>query len=463
MSNFGPALAKGDVNGDGLEDLFVGNGSMFSAKLYLQKGNESFEYAYTSIEEDSIYEDMDAIFFDADGDGDDDLYVVSGGNVFPHGSWEYEDRLYVNINGHFKRSMTAIPSIYSSGGRIIPHDYDKDGDMDLLVTGRLKPHAYPDPGESFLLENVTAIKDQIRFNNVTQEVIPRIARLGMITDGIFADINGNGLDELILAGEWTGILTFALNEGRYEPFESALSNYKGWWFSLAQADLDHDGDIDLVAGNLGLNYKYQASNKATFDLYVDDFDLNSSQDLVLGYFNNGEQFPVRGRQCSSEQIPAIELKFKDYNSFASASLESIYGKKELDDARHLQVNSFSSKVFINDGQGNFEASDLPIEAQYAPINDLIISDINKDKIPDIILAGNLFASEVETPRADAGIGLLLRGKGDGTFETVSMNQSGLILREDIKSLILLFGSTSHKLLFAASNQGPLKAFSINPN
>ena len=463
MSNFGPALAKGDVNGDGLEDFFVGNGSMFSAKLYIQKDNESFEYAYTSIEEDSIYEDMDAIFFDADGDGDDDLYVVSGGNVFPHGSWEYEDRLYVNINGHFKRSMTAIPSIYSSGGRIIPHDYDKDGDMDLLVTGRLKPHAYPDPGESFLLENVTASNDQVKFKNVTQEVIPRISRLGMITDGVFADINGNGLDELILVGEWTGILTFTLNEGLYEPFESDLSNYKGWWFSLAQADLDNDGDIDLVAGNLGLNYKYQASNEATFDLYVDDFDLNSSQDLVLGYFNNGKQFPVRGRQCSSEQIPAIELKFKDYNSFASASLESIYGKKGLDNARHLQVNSFSSKVFINDGQGNFEASDLPIEAQYAPINDLIISDINKDKIPDIILAGNLFASEVETPRADAGIGLLLKGKGDGTFETVSMNNSGLILREDIKSLILLLGNKSRKLLLAASNQGSLKAFSLNQN
>ena len=463
MSNFGPALAKGDVNSDGREDLFVGNGSTFPAKVYLQKDNESFEYAETSIEEDSIYEDMDALFFDADGDGDDDLYVVSGGNVFSYGSWEYEDRLYININGYFQRSMSAIPSIHSSGGRLIPHDYDQDGDMDLLVTGRLKPHAYPDPGESFLLENVTASNDQIKFNNVTQEVIPKIARLGMITDGIFADINGNGLDELILVGEWMGILTFTLNEGRYEPFESALSNYKGWWFSLAKADLDHDGDIDLVAGNLGLNYKYQASSKATFDLYVDDFDLNSSQDLVLGYINNGKQFPVRGRQCSSEQIPAIELKFKDYNSFASASLESIYGKKGLEDARHLQINSFSSKVFINDGQGNFEASDLPIEAQYAPINDLIISDINKDKIPDIILAGNLFASEVETPRADAGIGLLLKGKGDGTFETVSMNQSGLILREDIKSLILLLGSKSRKLLFAASNQGPLKAFSLNMN
>ena len=461
MSNFGPALAKGDINGDRREDIFIGNGSTFPAKIYLQTESNSFEYLQTSIENDSIYEDLDAHFFDADGDGDNDLYVVSGGNVFPDGSWEYQDRLYININGHFERSMDAIPSIHASGGRVIPHDYDRDGDMDLLVTGRLKPHAYPDPGESFLLENVTVNADEILFENVTQKVMPKIARLGMITDGVFADINGNGLDELILVGEWTGLLAFTLNKGQYQPFENGLSDYKGWWFSLAQADVDHDGDIDLVAGNLGLNYKYQASDEASFDLYVDDFDLNNSQDLVLGYFNNGEQFPVRGRQCSSEQIPAIEVKFKDYNSFASASLESIYGKKGLEDARHLQISSFSSKMFINDGKGNFEATDLPIEAQYAPINDLIITDIDQDSIPDIILAGNLFASEVETPRADAGIGLLLKGNGDGSFKTVPMSQSGLILREDTKSLMLLTGSRSSKLLFAASNQGSLKAFSLN--
>ena len=461
MSNFGPALAKGDINGDRREDIFIGNGSTFPAKIYLQTESNSFEYLQTSIENDSIYEDLDAHFFDADGDGDNDLYVVSGGNVFPDGSWEYQDRLYININGHFERSMDAIPSIHASGGRVISHDYDQDGDMDLLVTGRLKPHAYPDPGESFLLENVTVNADEILFENVTQKVMPKIARLGMITDGVFADINGNGLDELILVGEWTGLLAFTLNKGQYQPFENGLSDYKGWWFSLAQADVDHDGDIDLVAGNLGLNYKYQASDEASFDLYVDDFDLNNSQDLVLGYFNNGEQFPVRGRQCSSEQIPAIEVKFKDYNSFASASLESIYGKKGLEDARHLQISSFSSKMFINDGKGNFEATDLPIEAQYAPINDLIITDIDQDSIPDIILAGNLFASEVETPRADAGIGLLLKGNGDGSFKTVPMSQSGLILREDTKSLMLLTGSRSSKLLFAASNQGSLKAFSLN--
>jgi hypothetical protein len=245
----------------------------------------------------------------------------------------------------------------------------------------------------------------------------------MVTDATWVDLDNNGRDELIVLGEWMGLVVFEWVGNRFAQSEAfGLEDYQGWWFSIAKGDFDNDGDIDLIAGNLGLNYKYQAADNETFDLYVGDFDQNESNDLVLGYYNNGQQFPVRGKQCSSEQIPAIKYKFKDYNSFSTATIEDIYGKKGLENSIHFQVKSFSSKIMLNDGAGRFVTADLPIEAQYAPINDMIVTDVDNDGNLDIILAGNLYSAEVETPRSDSGIGLVLKGNGNGTFQSMSLSQ-----------------------------------------
>tara|TARA_B110000503_G_C7156509_1_gene417599 strand:+ start:136 stop:3477 length:3342 start_codon:yes stop_codon:yes gene_type:complete len=457
MSEFGPGMATGDLNNDGLEDVFVGGSTGYPGKIYFQNDQGDFIHKNSSVDLDGIFEDMGALIFDVDNDGDNDLYVVSGGNIFPPGDPLYEDRLYINENGVLKRAKDALPQLYASGSRVIAKDYDQDGDLDLVVGGRLQPQSYPNSGQSTLLENIST-KGRPLFKNVTQKIIPDLEYIAMITDMIWADLDLDGNEELIAVGEWSGINIFEWAVDHYElSSKYDLGEDQGWWFSITAKDIDHDGDLDLIGGNLGLNYKYRATEKEPFDLYVNDFDKNKTPDLVLSYYNNGEQFPVRGRQCSFQQIPAIKYKFDNYNSFSTATVEDIYGKRDLENALHLQVKSFSSKVFINKGKGQFEVRDLPLEAQYAPINDIIVQDLDKDGNQDLIVAGNLYAAEVETPRADASIGLVLMGDGKGNFKSLTLNESGLLLNHDIKDLAYIQNNNGD-LLLAASNRGPLKAF-----
>ncbi|MAJ50850.1 MAG: hypothetical protein CMB82_04450 [Flammeovirgaceae bacterium] len=462
MSEFSPGMAIGDLNNDGMEDVFVGSSTGYPAKIYLQNSNGSFFHKSSQIELDAIYEDLGAVIFDVDRDGDNDLYVVSGGNILPSGDPLYQDRLYINEKGELNRAPNALPKIYASGSRVIAKDYDLDGDLDLVIGGRLEPQSYPNPGQSIFLENVSS-KNEPLFQDVTKKIIPDLKDIAMTTDLAWADLDLNGKEELIVVGEWSKINVFEWSGDHYEHSTAYdLGEDQGWWFNLTAKDIDHDGDIDLIGGNLGLNYKYQANEKEPFDLYVNDFDKNKSPDLVLSYYNNGAQFPVRGRQCSSQQIPAIKYKFNNYNSFSTASLEDIYGKRDLENALHLQVKSFSSKIFINQGNKKFEVRDLPLEAQYAPINDIIVTDVNEDGNEDLIIAGNLYSAEVETPRADAGIGLILIGDGKGNFKSLTLNQSGLLLNHDIKDLAYVQNKETN-ILLAASNRGPLKAFALNKN
>ena len=461
MSNFGPALAVGDVNKDGMEDFYMGGASGYKGMLYMQQEKGKFEPHDFQIEKDRIFEDIDAEFLDVDNDGDLDLYVVSGGNEFPANDSNYQDRLYINQEGKLTASEEILPVIRGSGSCVRPYDYDHDGDIDLFIGGRLDPRNYPFPGESYMLENKYN-EGKLIFDLVTPKIAPDLIKLGMITDGLWTDFNNDGNIDLLLVGEWMGIHVFIQEDGVFKKRSDEYfdRNTTGWWFSLDEGDFDKDGDLDYVFGNLGLNYKYQAKPEESFDLYVSDFDGNDKSDIVLSYHNSGEEYPLRGRQCSSEQIPIIKIAYKDYNSFSTASMNDIFGKDNLEQSEHFQVESFASIFLENTGDGKFRTLDLPNEAQYAPINDIVIQDIDDDGNLDIAVIGNLYASEVETPRSDAGMGLVLLGNGTNQFKAVNTQKSGFIVSNDskkAKKIELISGSA----IIIANNQGPVQVFSFD--
>ena len=449
MSNWGPALAVGDINGDNLTDFYLGGAAGFAGQLYMQGSQGAFdnqlEEAFAAHQES---EDIGAAFFDADNDGDLDLYVVSGGNEFTAESSEYSDRLYYNDGeGHFSFQDGALPDCFTSGSVVRPYDFDGDGDLDLFVGGRMQPRAYPMPANSRLLINQGGT-----FEDGTDHFAPALKEIGMITDAIWCDYDQDKDVDLILTGEWMP-LTFLRNEnGQFvQADDTGLENEVGWWFSIQAADMDKDGDLDFMAGNLGLNYKYKASYEEPFEVYLNDFDNNGSLDIVLGYFEKGELFPVRGRQCSSEQMPFIQEKFPTYDLFGQANLSEIYGESSLAQSLNYRATNFASSYIENKGNGRFEVHTLPMEAQFSAINSILIHDFNGDGHLDALTAGNLFASEVETPRNDAGVGCLLLGDGNGGFSAVPPHESGLYLPYDVKKMAWTTSKDGKNILVGPNN------------
>ena len=337
----------------------------------------------------------------------------------------------------------------SSGGRIIPGDYDGDGDIDLFVTGRQKPGNYPLPGRSYLLRN-----DGNKYTDITETLAPSLARIGMVTDAAWTDVDGDGKTDLALTGEWMP-LTIAYN--RSDGFEiQTVKGTDGWWFALRAEDVDGDGDEDLIAGNLGLNYKYQASQEEPFEIYADDFDGNGKLDIVLGYYNSGERYPLRGRQCSSEQIPDLKKKFPTYDDFGKATLDQVYGPA-LENATHYVAKTFATTLFINEG-GKFTAHPLPNEAQLSSVNDILAEDFDGDGKLDLLMAGNLFVSEPETPRNDAGMGIFLKGDGKGGFTWVPLPESGFFAGGDVRHLVRYQLASGQDAVLVANNNHLVQLF-----
>ncbi len=456
MSQFGPFISTGDVNNDGLEDFFVGGAKGQPGAIYLQNKEGGFALMDNpSFMQDIHCEDMGSAFFDANNDGRLDLFVVSGSNEVKPGSSLYGNRLYINTgNGQLQKVKNAIPEDVISGSCVKPFDFDQDGDMDLFVGGRMEPGQYPSPVSSMLLENTRGF-----FRDVTASKAPELKDLGMVTDAVWTDFNGDGTPDLLITGEWMPLTVFSQTGGVFHNAteEYGLTNTTGWWNRIAQADIDQDGDMDYIAGNLGTNYKYKASKEKPFHVYAADFDGNNSFDIALGYYLEGDVlYPVRGKQCSSEQCPGISDKFHTYEDYGKASIAEVYGSK-LKDALHYEAVNLHSSVVINLGGGRTEIMPLPNEAQISPVNAIIAEDFDGDSKVDLLIGGNLYVSEVETGRADAGKGLFLKGMGDGRFVPAHFTESGLNLNGDVKDIVGIKPATgSRKQFLVTNNNGPVQ-------
>jgi enediyne biosynthesis protein E4 len=460
ISSQGPPLAVGDVDGDALDDVFIGGAGGVPGKLFIQRKDGGFVESTRAQpwEADQAFEDWGATFFDANADGRLDLYVASGGyHVAPNSSL-LQDRLYINHGGgKFVRDVQALPTMLTSTATVRAGDFTGDGRPDLFVGGRLTPRTYPYPPRSYLLRNEGG-----HFTDVTQEVAPALADPGgMITDAAWIDFDGDGRVDLVTVGEWMPI-QFYRNDGkglRNVVPSTQLPPLRGWWYSLAAADFDNDGDPDLVAGNLGLNYSYATSKESTFGVYANSFTGNRTTDIVLTQEVAGTEFPLAGMAPLGREIYPTAVKFPTYGSFARATIPQLFSAGQLQQSLHYEVDTFASTYLHNDGRGTFSSSALPNLAQISPIKAMVAHDVDGDGHRDVIVAGNLYDAEPNTPRADAGNGLWLRGDGQGHFAPVPPSESGFLAPLNVAGLALIT-TRAGKAVLVANTGDSVQVFTI---
>ena len=455
QSENGPFISKGDVNGDGTEDVFISGASGQSGALYVQNADGSFSAKpQLAFSKDRLSEDQGSLFFDVDSDSDLDLYVVSGSNEFKSDSKLLRDRLYLNDGaGNFTKS--SFTGEVQSGMSVVADDIDGDGDLDLFVGGRIIPGKYP-----FSPKSILWLNEGGTLKNLTSELAPDLEQIGLITDAVFSDFDSDGDKDLIACGEWTSIQLFENVGGKFSKKTiPELDDKTGWWYSITEFDKEGDGDMDYIVGNLGINAKYKAKPSKPAHVYASDFDENGTIDIVLSKKQGDINYPVRGKECSSQQMPFIAEKYPTFSEFAESSLESIYTEEKLAKALHLQATEFHTSYLINEGNGKFRLEAMPIECQFSPINESIVVDINKDGNQDLLLVGNLYGAEVETVRYDAGMGVCLIGDGLGNYTSVPISVSGFYCPGDAKSMVQLQGVNS-KLILVGKNNSKLEVFKL---
>jgi hypothetical protein len=457
-SRQGPPVAVADVNGDGLDDVFIGGSSGVPGKLFLQRKDGSF---VESVQRqpwaaDKDYEDWGALFFDANGDGRPDLYVASCGYRLAPVSHLLQDRLYINRGGgRFVRDSQALPPMPTCTASVAAGDFTGDGRLDLFVGGRLTPRSYPNPTRSYLLRN-----DGGHFTDVTAEVAPALSQpAGMITAAVWVDFDGDGRLDLVTAGEWMP-LQFYHNDGKKLVGVSvALPPTRGWWMSLAVGDWNHDGHPDLVAGNVGLNFAYTTSPERRFGVYAGDFTGDRTTDIVLTQEIAGTEYPFFGRAKLGPTIYPAALRFATYAEFGRASAAELFGAPGLRRALHYQTDTFASLYLQNNGNGTFTSVPLPNLAQISPIRGIIPYDVDGDGNLDLIVAGNLYETEPNTPPANAGNGLWLRGDGRGHFTPVPPLESGFLAPKNVAGLALMQTPAGSAVLVPNTGDS-LQAFTI---
>lgn len=455
-STEGPGIAVGDANNDGMEDFFIGGSTGYSGKIFIQGKSGSF--SSFDLPGDPNYEDMGSLFFDADGDGDDDLYIVSGGAGLPPASPFYADRLYINNGkGGFSFNEKALPDIRVCGSSVAGCDYDRDGDIDLFVCGRIDIEKYPMPPVSCLLRNDTE-KGIPRFTDVTGQVCPDLVRPGLLASVLWSDFNNDGWYDLILAGEWMPLSFYKNESGKLinVTASTGLAIYTGWWNSIAGADFDKDGDIDYVAGNLGLNSQYKVSQSEPMRITVKDFDRNGTSDPVCSYYVQGKSYPIYQRNTLLTQIPSLRSRFKTYEDYAKASMDDIFPADTRKGAYLRDCRYFESAYIENLGNGSFRLSSLPVEAQTAPVFGILANDYNSDGNTDLLLTGNSYSTTISDGQYDAFTGLMLAGDGKGGLIPVPGRESGFFADGDTKSLAELTLKNRSSLILVARNSDSLK-------
>ena len=445
ISNLGPKISQGDIDGDGLVDYHIGGAKGQAGALFQQQPNGTFIHLSSpALDEDAASEDTDGLFFDADQDGDLDLYIVSGGSDFTDQDQILQDRLYLN-NGKGNFNRTSLPAMLTSGAAVSSADIDQDGDQDLFVGGRLIPGKYPLSPRSYILEN----DGNGHFTDITQTFAPELAHAGMVTDAIFANLDSDEYPDLVVVGEWMPIRLF-INQAGQQLAASQIPNTGGWWNSLYAADLDQDGDTDLIAGNFGKNNLYRPSTYEPVRLIYSDFDQNGSTDPIFTHYLQGEEVFAYSKDELLSQIIELKKLFPDYKTFAQTPPNEYFSAEQLADADTLSATLFESVYLENQG-GSFTVTSLPLEAQFAPVYAITSSDINQDGHQDLILGGNQSVTRVSTGRYDASFGLVLAGSSNGKFEVIPPQHSGIMVRGDVRDIIYEENADQPYLLFARSN------------
>lgn len=460
LSNEGPKVSLGDVNGDGRTDYFIGGAKGTAGAIFVQNEQGQFKSSGSAVfEEDALSEDTDAIFFDAEGDGDLDLYVASGGNEFPQSSPALKDRLYINDgSGNFSRDPQVLPTFrYESSSTVQATDFDGDGDQDLFVGIRLRPFLYGVPTSGYLLANDGAG----HFADVTATHAPELKDMGMVTDALWSDYDGDGDADLIVSGEWNPIRVYANEGGKLieKTEELGLAETDGFWNCIRSGDFDGDGDLDYVVGNHGENTRFQASPDRPVTMHINDFDKNGKAEQIISVWNGDDSYPLVLRHDLVKQLPALNKKYLKYEAFKNQTVADIFTAEQLEKSVVVKANYNRTSLLLNEG-GRFVLKPLPRECQLAPVYSILVDDFNKDGNLDIMMGGNFYRSKPEVGIYDATFGTYLEGQGNGEFRWVSPGESGFFVEGEIRDMVKIKMEKAD-LVLVAKNNAPIQLFNVS--